>query len=117
MLKQINASRSLTELPIVFVHSKRETMEEIPEFILRGVDVLNELLILLHHPLNFQFSPEFLRRIKMNEDSIEDREQVSIYLFLTFYKFNNIEAPRYCLDIHLQVSTNQCCSYENQILF
>lgn len=74
--------RLITELPIVFVTF--EKMEEIPEFILRGVDVLNELLIMLQHPLNFQFSPEFLRRIKMNEDSIEDREQVSSNLFLTF---------------------------------
>lgn len=75
--------RLITELPIVFVTF--EKMEEIPEFILRGVDVLNELLIMLQHPLNFQFSPEFLRRIKMNEDSIEDREQVSSYFVFDIF--------------------------------
>jgi hypothetical protein len=51
-----------------------QSSEEIPVFILKGVDTINEFVRSLN--LDFVLNAETLRRIKLGEESGSDREMV-----------------------------------------
>jgi hypothetical protein len=49
-------------------------MMDVPEFIVKGVEILN--LFVNHCNLGFSFTPDILRRFKFGEDSEEEKFKV-----------------------------------------